>query len=273
MFNFPVHELPPQERNAPADFPSIWKQKPREGHAAALGRQQHQGRGAQQERGFRHRHDAADARHGEHRAHRGLAGRTRAARSIRIRSMQTLAQRGGAVYRQYCADCHGASGRDFAGANVGKVTPIDEIGTDRHRLDSYTLRPGGQPVDALRRATRGASSISARRSATPTCRSTAYGCAGRTCTTARCPNVRALLEPSQARPRRVLARQRRVSTAGTSASSATSRARATSATSVRHQPPRQFQHRPRRRRLWHGAAARRQGRAGRVSQDLLGAPS
>ena len=38
-----------------------------------------------------------------------------------------------------CADCHGSNGpRDFSGEAVGKVTPIEEIGTDPRRLDSYT---------------------------------------------------------------------------------------------------------------------------------------
>lgn len=50
----------------------------------------------------------------------------------------TLAARGEPVYREYCAGCHGLSGTDFTGELVGKVTPIDQIGTDRHRLDSYT---------------------------------------------------------------------------------------------------------------------------------------
>jgi hypothetical protein len=42
------------------------------------------------------------------------------------------------LYREYCADCHGAGPRDFSGKWVGKVTPIEDIGTDPHRLDSYT---------------------------------------------------------------------------------------------------------------------------------------
>ncbi len=50
-----------------------------------------------------------------------------------------LAARGKPLYERYCASCHGQDGRDFSGESVGKVVPIDEIGTDRHRLDSYTL--------------------------------------------------------------------------------------------------------------------------------------
>jgi hypothetical protein len=49
-----------------------------------------------------------------------------------------LAAEGAPVYARECAECHGASGRDFSGAYVGKVTPIGEVGTDRGRLDNYT---------------------------------------------------------------------------------------------------------------------------------------
>lgn len=52
---------------------------------------------------------------------------------------QALAARGAPIYAEYCARCHGESGRNFAGELVGQVTPIDEIRTDRHRLDSYTV--------------------------------------------------------------------------------------------------------------------------------------
>lgn len=43
------------------------------------------------------------------------------------------AQRGAATYRKYCADCH-----DFGAPYVGHVEPIEKIGTDRARFDSYT---------------------------------------------------------------------------------------------------------------------------------------
>ena len=49
-----------------------------------------------------------------------------------------LAEQGKPIYAQYCASCHGASGTDFSGDRVGHVEPIDKIGTDRWRLDSYT---------------------------------------------------------------------------------------------------------------------------------------
>ncbi len=51
---------------------------------------------------------------------------------------ETLRAQGEKIYAATCASCHGRDGRDFAGDAVGKVTPIARIGTDRHRLDSFT---------------------------------------------------------------------------------------------------------------------------------------
>ncbi len=49
-----------------------------------------------------------------------------------------LAARGQPLYARYCAACHGKDGKDFTGEYVGKVTPIEVVRTDRHRLDSYS---------------------------------------------------------------------------------------------------------------------------------------
>jgi hypothetical protein len=49
-----------------------------------------------------------------------------------------LAATGAVVYKEYCADCHGQSGQDFKGPEVGHVTPIEKVATDHGRLDSYT---------------------------------------------------------------------------------------------------------------------------------------
>jgi len=43
------------------------------------------------------------------------------------------ADRGKKIFDQECARCHA-----FGGANTGQVEPIEAIGTDRHRLDSFT---------------------------------------------------------------------------------------------------------------------------------------
>ena len=51
---------------------------------------------------------------------------------------QTLAAKGAPIYVEYCAQCHGANGKDFTGEYVGRVTPIETVATDRHRLDSYS---------------------------------------------------------------------------------------------------------------------------------------
>lgn len=54
-----------------------------------------------------------------------------------------LVARGEPVYGRYCAGCHGNPRPPFqgngAGGAVGKVVPIAKIGTDRRHLDSYTL--------------------------------------------------------------------------------------------------------------------------------------
>lgn len=44
-----------------------------------------------------------------------------------------LAGRGETIYQNRCASCH-----SYDGDRVGTVIPIEEIGTDRHRMDSYT---------------------------------------------------------------------------------------------------------------------------------------
>lgn len=51
---------------------------------------------------------------------------------------QQLAAAGAPIYAQYCASCHGKNGRDFSGEQVGHVTPLKLVQTDRYRLDNYT---------------------------------------------------------------------------------------------------------------------------------------
>jgi hypothetical protein len=46
---------------------------------------------------------------------------------------QMLAQTGAPIYEAECAACHA-----FGGKRTGTVIPLDEIGTDRHRLDMWT---------------------------------------------------------------------------------------------------------------------------------------
>ena len=56
-----------------------------------------------------------------------------APRYPRERIDRELAAQGAGIYAETCASCH-----SFKGSRVGQVTPIGEIGTDRHRLDSFT---------------------------------------------------------------------------------------------------------------------------------------
>src|SRR5207247_11026515 len=49
-----------------------------------------------------------------------------------------LSAQGEQLYRSYCARWHGLNGRHFTGECVGDLMPIDHIGTERPRPDSYT---------------------------------------------------------------------------------------------------------------------------------------
>ncbi|MBO3457479.1 cytochrome c [Aetokthonos hydrillicola Thurmond2011] len=50
-----------------------------------------------------------------------------------------LADTGSKIFEQNCASCHA-----FGGERTGKVIPVNEVGTDRHRIDMWTQ----QAVDA-----------------------------------------------------------------------------------------------------------------------------
>lgn len=138
IFNFPVHALPEREKNAPADFPSIWLQRPRQGMQL---------------------HWDGNNTSVEERNKSAAFGTGTMPSTIDVAAIARVedwlldlepppypyaidpaqARRGQVLYAAHCAACHGASGRDFSGAQVGKVTPLAQIGTDRRRLDSYSL--------------------------------------------------------------------------------------------------------------------------------------
>lgn len=158
LFNFPLDRLAEREKNAAVDFPSIWLQKARQGMQL---------------------HWDGNNVMAEERNKNAAFGTGTTPPTIDLAAIARLeewmlkvqppayslpidaakAQRGSQLYAEYCAGCHGASGRDFAppagntardclaagpaddqlyGPHVGRITRIDEIGTDRHRLDSYT---------------------------------------------------------------------------------------------------------------------------------------
>jgi mono/diheme cytochrome c family protein len=46
---------------------------------------------------------------------------------------EQLTAKGNAIYAERCASCHNAGGQ-----TTGSVVPVDQVGTDRHRLDMWT---------------------------------------------------------------------------------------------------------------------------------------
>jgi cytochrome c2 len=137
LFNFRMHDLPEQELNGAADFPSIWNQAPRKGMQLHW-----DGNNTAVEE--RNKSAAFGTGTTPPTLDRTAIGRiedwllTLNAPKYPYSIDATKAEQGQRVYQQYCASCHGASGHDFAGDFVGKVTPLIDIGTDRRRLDSYT---------------------------------------------------------------------------------------------------------------------------------------
>jgi hypothetical protein len=137
LFNFPMEKLPPQELIGASDFPSIWNQRKKRNM------QLH----------WDGNNTLVEERNKSAAFGTGTTPPTIDLAAIgRIESWlldlapprypypinEALAAKGATLYKNYCAGCHGASGQDFSGEKVGKVTPIAEIGTDRRRLDSYT---------------------------------------------------------------------------------------------------------------------------------------
>jgi cytochrome c553 len=137
IFNFPMHQIAAKEKNGPADFPSIWLQAPR------VGMQLHwDGNNTKVEE--RNKSAAFGTGTTPPTIDTEAIGRleqwllTKEPPKYPYPIDSAKATRGSALYTEYCSACHGAGARDFKGEQVGKVTPIEAIATDRRRLDSYT---------------------------------------------------------------------------------------------------------------------------------------
>ncbi len=132
QFNFPMDKLPETELIGTADFPSIWNQKPREG--------------------LQLHWDGDNTSVDERNLSAGLgagitpttvdrAGLKRVADWLWELPPPTypyeinvdLAAKGQPIFENTCASCH-----RFGGDRIGTVSPIQEIGTDPYRLNSYT---------------------------------------------------------------------------------------------------------------------------------------
>ncbi|HEY9801258.1 MAG TPA: c-type cytochrome [Leptolyngbyaceae cyanobacterium] len=132
QFNFPMEQLPEKELIGTADFPSVWNQQPREG--------------------LQLHWDGDNSSVDERNLSAGLgagitpttvdrAGLKRVADWLWELPAPTypyavnadLAAKGQQIFANSCASCHA-----FGGDRIGKVSPIQEIGTDPYRLNSYT---------------------------------------------------------------------------------------------------------------------------------------
>jgi mono/diheme cytochrome c family protein len=138
LFNFPMDKLDPREKLGASDFPSIWNQ------GLKRNMQLH----------WDGNNTLVEERNKSAAFGTGTTPPTIDLKAIkRVEDWMEklpppvafpfpidkgLAERGQPLYKKYCAGCHGASGQDFSGEQVGKVTPIERINTDRKRLDSYT---------------------------------------------------------------------------------------------------------------------------------------
>jgi mono/diheme cytochrome c family protein len=140
QFNWQLDRVPASELIGAADFPSLWNQAPREGmHLHWDGN-----------------NTSVDERNLSAALGAGVTPVTVDHASIkRIRDWiwtmpppkypypidRALAAQGASVYRQACLTCHADNRfRDGvrAGARVGEIEDLERIGTDPHRLASYT---------------------------------------------------------------------------------------------------------------------------------------
>jgi mono/diheme cytochrome c family protein len=137
LFNFPLDRLSEHEQNAASDFPSIWYQGPRKGMQLHWdgNNTMVEERNKSAAFGTGTTPPTLDVK-AEARIEDWLL--TKEAPKYPYVIDAEKAQRGAPIYKEYCAACHGAGARDFSGEYVGKVTPIEDIRTDRHRLDSYS---------------------------------------------------------------------------------------------------------------------------------------
>ena len=138
LLNFRMDQASEREHIGVADFPSIWLQEPRQGMQLHW-----DGNNTSVEERNRSAGFGTGAtpptldRPAMKRLENWLLRREPPAYPFLVET--NLAAKGAPIYKQYCSGCHGASGRNFSGQSVGTVAPIDEIKTDRNKLDSYTL--------------------------------------------------------------------------------------------------------------------------------------
>lgn len=139
IFNFPMEDLPLEERFGVADFPSIWNQGKKQGLQLHWDGNNDRVEERNLSAAFGTGATPPTIDHEAiARVESWIAGAEPPPFAETFPIDQSLAARGEPIYRAFCADCHGRDGRDFSGGRVGQVTPLQEIGTDPFRLWSYT---------------------------------------------------------------------------------------------------------------------------------------
>jgi hypothetical protein len=139
LFNFPMDKAPASELIGVTDFPSIWLQGPRKDKEMQLHWDGNNAKVEERNRSAAFGTGATPATLDRDRIKRIEDWlRTREPPPYPYPVTEALSLKGAAVYKEYCAGCHGLNGRSFEGENVGEVTPIQQINTDPHRLNSYT---------------------------------------------------------------------------------------------------------------------------------------
>ena len=137
LLNFNMSHADPKELMGNADFPSIWNQGPREGmqlHWDGNNTSVNE-RNLSAAFGTGAYPPTLDPPRVERTAKWLLTAKPM---PYPYPIDSALAQQGAPIYAEYCAACHGQRDAPFHGEYVGKVVPIEKIGTDRSRLDSYT---------------------------------------------------------------------------------------------------------------------------------------
>jgi hypothetical protein len=143
LLNFPMEHVDPKELIGNADFPSIWNQEGRKGMQLHW-----DGNNTSVDE----RNLSAAFGTGAYPPNLDVTRVLRTAKWLETAQPMpypypidaALASKGAPIYQQYCAGCHGTREAPFRhnpplkGEDVGTVVPIQKIGTDRHRLDSYT---------------------------------------------------------------------------------------------------------------------------------------
>jgi mono/diheme cytochrome c family protein len=143
LLGFPMENAPEREKVGNADFPAVWNQKWKEGmHLHWDGNNT---RVDERNLSAAFGTGATPTTLDKEKVLRTAAFLWDSARPPDMPKQyvrDSLVARGAPIYREQCWSCHG-NGRppfkaDGDGGLVGTVTPIEAVGTDRARLDSYT---------------------------------------------------------------------------------------------------------------------------------------